>query len=132
MSTSTCDLESLTDGIVVDGTICAPVARHVPPLPRRRVRASSRPRSHELYQQVVTDPDAFEIVGDQLDLAPMVREVVLLDAPATPLCRPDCAGLCPTCGIDRNAEPVLVRVAWRPIRAGRRSTSSEALVGAAD
>ena len=31
----------------------------------------------ELYQHVVTDPDAFEIVGDQIDLARMVRENVL-------------------------------------------------------
>ncbi len=29
---------------------------------------------HELYQQVVTDPDAFELVGDQLDLTSMVLE----------------------------------------------------------
>ena len=26
----------------------------------------------------------------------------LLDTPSTPVCRPDCAGLCPTCGIDLN------------------------------
>ena len=30
------------------------------------------------------------------------REVVLLDSPSTPLCRPDCAGLCPTCGTNLN------------------------------
>jgi uncharacterized protein len=29
---------------------------------------------------------------------------VLLDAPTTPLCRPDCAGLCPQCGADRNEQ----------------------------
>jgi uncharacterized protein len=57
----------------------------------------------ELYQQVPSDPDAFEL-GDMLDLVPMVRELLLLDAPASPLCGPDCAGLCPTCGIDRNID----------------------------
>ena len=57
---------------------------------------------HELYQVHVTDPDAFPIVGEQLDLAEMVREAVLLEAPTNPLCRPDCAGLCPVCGVDRN------------------------------
>ena len=57
---------------------------------------------HELYQHTVVDPDAFEIVGDQIDLARMIRENILLDAPIAPLCRPDCAGLCPTCGIDLN------------------------------
>jgi hypothetical protein len=57
---------------------------------------------HELYQRTLTDPDAFELEGDQLDLQPMVRELVLLDTPSTPLCRPDCAGLCPTCGVNHN------------------------------
>jgi uncharacterized protein len=32
-----------------------------------------------------------------------VREAVLLDLPLAPLCRPDCAGLCPECGADLNA-----------------------------
>jgi uncharacterized protein len=36
-------------------------------------------------------------------LAPVVREYVLLDLPDLPLCKDDCAGICPTCGIDRNA-----------------------------
>ena len=58
--------------------------------------------SNELYQHVVTDPDAFEIVGDQIDLSRMVKENILLEAPIAPLCRPDCAGLCPTCGTDLN------------------------------
>ena len=35
----------------------------------------------------------------------MVREEVLLGVPDAPLCRPDCAGLCPTCGADRNVGP---------------------------
>ena len=32
----------------------------------------------------------------------MVREALLLEAPSTPLCREACAGICPTCGADRN------------------------------
>lgn len=39
-----------------------------------------------------------------LDLAPLVREDMLLSAPMHALCRPDCKGLCPTCGINRNLE----------------------------
>jgi uncharacterized protein len=40
--------------------------------------------------------------GDTLDLAGMVREQVLLAQPMKRLCRPDCKGVCPTCGADRN------------------------------
>jgi len=40
--------------------------------------------------------------GDLLDLGSMVREQVLLAQPMKRLCRPDCKGVCPTCGADRN------------------------------
>jgi uncharacterized protein len=45
--------------------------------------------------------DAEEIprlVGYHLDLEPVVRDAVVLSLPLTPLCRPDCGGLCPECG----------------------------------
>jgi uncharacterized protein len=50
------------------------------------------------------DDEAYPIADDQLDLGPMARELVLLELPLAPLCRPDCRGLCPHCGADRNAE----------------------------
>lgn len=40
-----------------------------------------------------------------LDLGEALREYALLAMPMQPLCRPDCQGLCPTCGADRNVEP---------------------------
>lgn len=39
-----------------------------------------------------------------LDLKQPLREYLLLDQPIAPLCRPDCAGLCSTCGANRNTE----------------------------
>jgi uncharacterized protein len=97
-------LESLTDGIVVAGEVTAPwhgICRRCAVATGGEVCCEV----HELYQEVLTDPDAFELRGDQLDLEPMVREVLLLDAPSSPLCRDDCAGLCPTCGapLDRSS-----------------------------
>lgn len=96
-------LESMSDGIVVVGELQIPWIGTC----RRCLVATAGvgvSEVHELYQRVVTSADAFEIVGDQLDLRPAVRELALLDAPATPLCRPDCAGLCPECGANRNDE----------------------------
>jgi len=97
-------LEALSDGIVIDGELSVPwhgVCR------RCLVETGGTQVSevHELYQRVVTDPEAFEIVGDQLDLSDVVREVVLLDVSSTPLCRTDCAGLCLTCGANLNDGP---------------------------
>jgi uncharacterized protein len=36
---------------------------------------------------------------------PLVEEQLQLDLPMKPLCRPDCKGLCPRCGADRNNAP---------------------------
>jgi len=38
----------------------------------------------------------------QIDLEPLMREYALLEIPIKPLCRPDCKGLCPVCGENRN------------------------------
>jgi uncharacterized protein len=37
-----------------------------------------------------------------LDLSETLRQELLLAVPRQTLCRPDCAGLCPTCGESRN------------------------------
>jgi uncharacterized protein len=39
---------------------------------------------------------------DSLSLEDVLREQVLLALPVRTLCRPDCRGLCPRCGEDRN------------------------------
>ena len=48
------------------------------------------------------DEDFYPIVDDQIDLGPMVRDALVLELPMAPLCREDCAGLCPQCGANRN------------------------------
>jgi uncharacterized protein len=50
------------------------------------------------------DPDVFMLdpKARDVDLRPAVREAWLLAVPAYALCRDDCRGLCPTCGVDRN------------------------------
>src|SRR5579859_3396108 len=40
-----------------------------------------------------------------LDLSEAVRQNTLAALPMTPLCRLDCAGLCPYCGVNRNEIP---------------------------
>ncbi len=40
--------------------------------------------------------------GRTLDLREEVREVILLEVPWHPLCSPDCKGLCPRCGKNKN------------------------------
>jgi uncharacterized protein len=37
-----------------------------------------------------------------IDLEPLLREYALLEFPISPVCRPDCKGLCPICGENLN------------------------------
>jgi uncharacterized protein len=94
-------LESLSDGIVVAGRVSAPWEGAC-----RRCLGPAGGRLdvlvRELYQSKPDSDEAFPIAGDQLDLEPLVREALLLELPLAPLCRADCAGLCPECGVDRN------------------------------
>jgi uncharacterized protein len=48
------------------------------------------------------DLDLFPYDGEAVDLEPLFREQFVLAVPFAPLCREDCKGLCPQCGIDRN------------------------------
>jgi len=43
--------------------------------------------------------------GERLDLGEMIREQFFLAIPMKRLCREECAGICPTCGANRNARP---------------------------
>jgi uncharacterized protein len=94
-------LESLADGIVVSGRVgtfwTGACRRCLEP-----VEGPLEVNVRELYQHHPKDTEAFTFQGELLDLEPMVREAVLLELPLAPLCRPDCAGLCPECGANRN------------------------------
>ncbi len=49
--------------------------------------------------------DIYHYAGDHVDLAPMLREQLILSAPMHPLCKDECRGLCPRCGKDLNEGP---------------------------
>jgi uncharacterized protein len=89
------------DGISVHGTLSTPWKT----LCRRcliDVAGVAVSDVDERFQLAPSDADTLAIVGDQIDLVDVVREYVLLDVPDAPLCRDDCAGICPECGADRN------------------------------
>jgi uncharacterized protein len=55
------------------------------------------------YPPHTAPPDGY-VVGENgyIDLAPLLRELAILDVPIQPLCRPDCQGLCMSCGANLN------------------------------
>ena len=54
-----------------------------------------------------------------LDLAEAVRQYVIVNLPMKPLCRQNCAGLCPNCGANLNRSkctcPAPVDSRWSPL-----------------
>jgi uncharacterized protein len=120
-------LESMSNGISVQGTASATWSgvcrRCVAELSVRMTVEIS-----ELYQKELEDPDAYVIDNDQLNLLPMVRENILLAIPLGPLCRPDCPGLCPHCGIDLAESSCQCEISTADPRWG----ALEALRGALD
>ena len=94
-------LTVMNDGIVVRGEVRAPWTGPC----RRCLRDLSGvvvAEINELYQVEVIDEDAYPILDHQLNLAPVARQAALLELDDERLCTPDCAGLCPKCGIDLN------------------------------
>jgi uncharacterized protein len=104
-----CDvtLESFFGGVMVTGTVAAPwqgTCRRCAEPVEGMLQVAVRERFCEPGAEY-GDPDddeAYPIVDDELDLAPMIRDALALELPLTPLCTPDCRGLCPQCGTDLN------------------------------
>jgi uncharacterized protein len=94
-------LESVQEGILASGTVRAPwhaeCRRCLAPV-RGEVAASFR----ELFEEDPTEGESYPLRHEQIDLAALAREVVVLELPAAPLCREGCLGLCPRCGADLN------------------------------
>lgn len=92
-------LEAVMDGVLVSGVVHAPIAaecgRCLSP-----VRGEVAVNVQELfaYDPAAADDDVLALEGDVIDLAPVLRDAIVLGLPLNPVCRDDCAGLCTGCG----------------------------------
>lgn len=55
-----------------------------------------------LYDESFLDEDYIEVPNDCLDVSELAREEVLLHLPSKVLCKEECKGICPKCGVNRN------------------------------
>jgi uncharacterized protein len=76
-----------------------------PSLPKREDSRKKKPAPIVDVEPEEHNDDIYHYVGDQMELAPMLREQLILAAPMHPLCTEDCLGLCLHCGKDLNAGP---------------------------
>jgi uncharacterized protein len=98
-------LESVVEGIFVTGEVGGRMALQC----ARCLTPFEQPFSVEVGDLFVPnaepDDDAYALAEPGgLDPEQMVRDAVLLSMPFSPLCRPDCKGLCERCGADRNLD----------------------------
>ncbi|MGR8008023.1 YceD family protein [Streptomyces hypolithicus] len=113
-------LESVMDGVLVTGTARAtakgecvrclePLELDVAadfqemfsyPVADDRGRAKAEPADDD-----EDDEDRLFLEDGLFDLESVLRDAVVLALPMQPVCREDCAGLCPTCGVRLDDEP---------------------------
>ena len=96
-------LEAVSEGILVTGKVVTPWQG----ICRRCLEPAVGVVEDDVCELCCEDGDiemTYPLHGDLLDLAPVVRDACILDLPLAPLCRADCAGLCPECGVNRNLE----------------------------
>jgi uncharacterized protein len=94
-------LERVPEGIVVRGSITATwnaaCSRCL-----EAVTGEISVHVDELFETHPLEGETYRLDEDVIDLEPLVRDALLLEMPLAPLCAADCAGLCATCGVNRN------------------------------
>lgn len=56
----------------------------------------------EMQNAEENSEDYTEVADDVLDVSELAREAILLSLPSKILCKEDCKGLCPQCGVNLN------------------------------
>ncbi len=104
-------MESVTEGVLVTGTAAMPVSGECGRC-LRSLDDTLEVSFQELYAYPDSTTDAtadeaevYRLQDDYADLEPALRDAVVFSLPAHPLCREDCPGLCPECGVHWDELP---------------------------
>ncbi len=98
------DLENAGDVLLMKAHLQARV-RRVCSRCLKEFEAQTEAQVEERYFPLGTSDlpeDALTYKFDIVDITEALREGLILTEPVKPLCKPDCNGLCPICGADRN------------------------------
>ncbi len=60
---------------------------------------------HSTTEETTEEDEVGRMQGDLIDLEPELRDAVVLALPVNPVCREDCPGLCPECGVPFDELP---------------------------
>lgn len=98
-------MESVSEGVLVSGTVTAQVhgecARCLASIDEELEVAVQELFAYEnsSTDETTDEDEVGRLQGDLIDLEPTLRDAVVLALPVNPLCREDCPGLCPVCGV---------------------------------
>jgi uncharacterized protein len=104
-------LESVSEGVLVSGTVSGPVEGECGRCLRPITDSVTVPiqelyaYEHSATEETTEEDEVGRLQGDLLDLEPAARDAVVLALPNHPLCRADCPGLCPECGVPWDELP---------------------------
>ena len=98
-------LESVVEGILASGPVSGTMTLRC----SRCLTAFARPLEvevQELFTRGAGPGDDEYPLGPEgsIDPEPLIRDALVLAMPFSPVCRPDCKGLCERCGADRNLD----------------------------
>jgi uncharacterized protein len=104
-------LESVSEGVLVSGTVsghltgeCGRCLRPIDDELDVTVQELYA-YEHSATDETTDDDEVGRLQDDLIDLEPALRDAVVLSLPPTPLCRDDCPGLCPECGVPLDELP---------------------------
>ncbi|PWG59972.1 YceD family protein [Bifidobacterium catulorum] len=121
--------DSIVDGLIFNGAVTAPItaecSRCLKPLnASHTIHVTAffpyAPDAHDQHRggkgkgeevDIIAgeeeSDDFYPLAGNNTfaDIESLLRDNLVEALPLKPLCRPDCRGLCPQCGIDLNEEP---------------------------
>jgi uncharacterized protein len=105
-------VESVSEGVLVSGTMSAPITGEcarcltpfTEPIDVDLTELFAYPDS--LTEATTEEDEVGRVVNDFVDLRQPIVDAVGLQLPFSPVCRTDCPGLCPKCGVAlATAEP---------------------------
>jgi uncharacterized protein len=109
-------LESVVEGVLVTGSVSGtatgacvrcldPVELDVDGTFQELFAYADRAAHHHEVAADSEEDDVHELVGDLIDLEPVLRDAVVPTLPFQPVCRDDCPGLCSECGMRLADDP---------------------------
>jgi DUF177 domain-containing protein len=104
-------IQSVSEGVLVTGTVTAPTVGEcarclVPVNGRVQVGLTELFAYPDSTTEATTEEgEVGRVVDDRIDLQQPIVDAVGLELPFSPVCEPDCPGLCPECGVALASEP---------------------------